>query len=133
MKGTEASLSCVQCFLYLVSPSVNVSIFHSAWLHAFWTDLVFFPWYEVPRTVQFTEIGSGREGARGWRPEEGRGVCAQWTESQFEVTKESSGDDGGGGQTILGTPLMLLTRTLKVDETVNSMLYVFYHNKKDLK
>ena len=26
MKGTEASLSYVQCFLYLVSSSVNVSI-----------------------------------------------------------------------------------------------------------
>ena len=28
LKGTEASLSCVQCFLYLVSSSLNVSIFH---------------------------------------------------------------------------------------------------------
>ena len=27
LKGTEASLSCVQCFLYLVSSSINVSIF----------------------------------------------------------------------------------------------------------
>ena len=36
--GTEASLSCVQCFLYLVSSSVNVSIFHSMWLDTFWTD-----------------------------------------------------------------------------------------------
>ena len=24
LKGTEASLSCVQCFLYLVSSSINV-------------------------------------------------------------------------------------------------------------
>ena len=29
LKGTKASLSCVQCFLYLVSPSISVSIFHS--------------------------------------------------------------------------------------------------------
>ena len=29
LKGTEESLSCVQCFLYLVSSSINVSIFHS--------------------------------------------------------------------------------------------------------
>ena len=29
LKGTEASLSCIQCFLYLVSSSINVSIFHS--------------------------------------------------------------------------------------------------------
>ena len=28
LKGTEASLSYVQCFLYLVSCSINVSIFH---------------------------------------------------------------------------------------------------------
>ena len=27
LKGTEASLSYVQCFLYLVSSSINVSIF----------------------------------------------------------------------------------------------------------
>ena len=39
MKGTEASLSHVQCFLYLVSSSINFSIFHSMWLDTFWTDL----------------------------------------------------------------------------------------------
>ena len=32
LKGTEASLSYVQCFLYLVSSSINVSIFHITWL-----------------------------------------------------------------------------------------------------
>ena len=32
LKGTEASLSYVQCFLYLESSSINVSIFHIAWL-----------------------------------------------------------------------------------------------------
>ena len=31
LKGTEASLSYVQCFLYLVSSSINVSIFHITW------------------------------------------------------------------------------------------------------
>ena len=40
LKGTEASLSHVQCFLYLVSSSVNVSIFHRTWLDTFWTGLV---------------------------------------------------------------------------------------------
>ena len=40
LKGTEASLSYVQCFLYLVSSSINVSIFHTTWLDASWTDLV---------------------------------------------------------------------------------------------
>ena len=39
VKGTEVSLSCVQCFLYLVSSSRNVSIVHSAWLDTFWTGL----------------------------------------------------------------------------------------------
>ena len=33
LKGTEALLSYVQCFLYLVSSSVNASIFHIIWLH----------------------------------------------------------------------------------------------------
>ena len=40
LKGTEASLSYVQCFLYLVSSSINISIFHSTWLDTFWTDLI---------------------------------------------------------------------------------------------
>ena len=40
LKGTEAPLSYVQCFLYLVSSSINASIFHITWLSTFWTDLV---------------------------------------------------------------------------------------------
>ena len=32
LKGTETSLSYVQCFLYLVSSSINVSNFHISWL-----------------------------------------------------------------------------------------------------
>ena len=40
LKGTKASLSYVQCFLYLVSSSISVSIFHSTWLDTFWTDLI---------------------------------------------------------------------------------------------
>ena len=39
LKGTKASLSYVQCFLYLVSSSINVSIFHVTWLDTFCTDL----------------------------------------------------------------------------------------------
>ena len=39
LKGTEASLSCIQCFLYFVSSSINVSIFHIVYLGTFWTDL----------------------------------------------------------------------------------------------
>ena len=41
LKGTEASLSYVQYFLYLVFSSISVSIFHSMWLDTFWTDLLF--------------------------------------------------------------------------------------------
>ena len=36
-KGTEASLSYVQCFLHLACSSRNVSIFHITWLDTFWT------------------------------------------------------------------------------------------------
>ena len=38
-KGTEVSLSDVQCFLYLVSSSIKVSIFPITRLDTFWTDL----------------------------------------------------------------------------------------------
>ena len=40
-KGTEASLSYVQWFLYFASSSVNISIFHSTWLDTFWTGLIY--------------------------------------------------------------------------------------------
>ena len=40
-KGAEASLSYIQCFLYLVSSSINVSIFHISWLDTFWTDYIY--------------------------------------------------------------------------------------------
>ena len=41
LKRTEASSSYVQCFLYLVSSSINVSIFHSTWPDIFWKDLIY--------------------------------------------------------------------------------------------
>ena len=40
LKGNKVSLSYEQCFLCLVSSSINVSIFQSAWPDTFWTDLV---------------------------------------------------------------------------------------------
>ena len=40
LKGTEASLSHIQCFLYCVS-LIDVSIFHIMWPDTFWTDLVY--------------------------------------------------------------------------------------------
>ena len=39
LKETEVSSSYVQCFLYLVSSSINASTFHITWLATFWTDL----------------------------------------------------------------------------------------------
>ena len=42
LKGTEVSLSYVQCFLYLES-SINVSIFHMTWLDTFWMELKCMP------------------------------------------------------------------------------------------
>ena len=41
LKGTETSLSYV-CFLYLVSSSINISIFHIIWLNTFWTDILIY-------------------------------------------------------------------------------------------
>ena len=41
LKGTEALLCYVQCFLYQVSSSINVSILHSTWLDTLWTDQFF--------------------------------------------------------------------------------------------
>ena len=38
LKGTEASFSYIQCFLYLVT-SINVSILLIAWLDTFWAYL----------------------------------------------------------------------------------------------
>ena len=41
LKGTEASLYYVQCFLYLISSSINVCAFHITLLDIFCTNLVF--------------------------------------------------------------------------------------------
>ena len=47
LKGTGASLPSVQCFLYLVSSSIKVSIFHITWLDTFWTHLVEYMIYSI--------------------------------------------------------------------------------------
>ena len=42
LKGTEVPLSYVQCFLYTVPSSINVSIFpYYIWLDTFWRDLIY--------------------------------------------------------------------------------------------
>ena len=53
LKGTKASLSYVECSLYLVKSSKNVSICHVTWLDTFWTDLI----YEV-RLLFYLVCGS---------------------------------------------------------------------------
>ena len=57
-KGTEASLSCVQCFSYLLSSSTNVPIFHMTWLDTFWTGLVYLlvdgGWVWAPCTISLS-------------------------------------------------------------------------------
>ena len=53
LKGTEASLSYIQCFLYLVSSSINVSIFHIT-CRGTLADLVvlpFFCWWHSEASV----------------------------------------------------------------------------------
>ena len=40
LKGTKVSLPYVQYSLYLVSFSINASIFHITWLDTFWTVLI---------------------------------------------------------------------------------------------
>ena len=44
LKGTAVSLFHIQCFLYLVSSSINVSIFHSACRDTFWADHFLYIW-----------------------------------------------------------------------------------------
>ena len=46
-KGTEASLSSVQWFLYLASSSIKVSIFHITWLDTFWTDFIYYIYINI--------------------------------------------------------------------------------------
>ena len=47
LKETEASLSYVQCFLYLVSSSISVCSFHITWLDTFWKDLLYFQHFKL--------------------------------------------------------------------------------------
>ena len=53
LMGTEASLSFVKCVLYLVSSSINVSVFYITWLDIIWTEVcpdfiyinIYYMWY----------------------------------------------------------------------------------------
>ena len=47
LKGTEASLSYVQCVLHLISSSINVYIFHITWLDTFWIYIYISEWKRV--------------------------------------------------------------------------------------
>ena len=48
LKGTEASLSYVQCSRYLESSLVNASIFYIIYLETLWTDLVCMNCFSMP-------------------------------------------------------------------------------------
>ena len=49
-EGDWGVISYVQCSLYLVSSSINVSVFHITWLDTFWTDLIYV-WRDLPWEV----------------------------------------------------------------------------------
>ena len=53
LKGTEISLSYIQCFLYLLLSSINVSTFHITWLDTFWTDHIHKIYFYVIYNVLF--------------------------------------------------------------------------------
>ena len=57
LRGTEASLSYVQCFLYVVSSSTNASIFHITWLDTFWTDICLYNIISISYVYIHTHIG----------------------------------------------------------------------------
>ena len=82
LKGTEASLSYVQCFLYLVSSSINVSIFHVTWLDTFWTDYIYgYIWIYMTHTDRDNSmvITRGKGGlGRGKRTEGGGKETSLW-------------------------------------------------------
>ena len=67
LKGTEVSLSYIQCFLYLVSSSINVSIFHSTWLDTFWTDLWIHIYITHRHRQQWGVSQREKEGGGRWR------------------------------------------------------------------
>ena len=56
LKGSGSVTVLCQCFSYLVSSSINVSIFHITWLDTFWTEIVnrimqytgFWAWFLSP-------------------------------------------------------------------------------------
>ena len=57
LKGTEGSLSYVQCFFYLASSLINVSIFHIIWLHTFWTGIIYYS--EIKKILKIKRKSQG--------------------------------------------------------------------------
>ena len=47
LEGDRGIIVLCTCFLYIVSSSINVSIFHITWLDTFWTDLIFTAKYYI--------------------------------------------------------------------------------------
>ena len=83
LKGTEASLSYVQCFLYFLSSSKNVFIFHITCLETFWTDLVKLK--ATNELTRQTNKNSQTQTTVWWLPEEkgGQGEVVKGKEGQI--------------------------------------------------
>ena len=81
LKGTEASLSYVQCSLYLVSSSINVSLFYTTWLDIFWTELIF-SWISLMVWNPWGKARSLRAPNLGYR----RAESPEW----FDVSQKNS-------------------------------------------
>ena len=58
-KRTEVPLSYIQCLLYLVSSSINISIFCITWLDIFWTGLIYIKSKGMSRYTMVTLIRKG--------------------------------------------------------------------------
>ena len=56
LKGAEASLFFVQCFLCLISFSTHISIFHSTLLDTFWVDMYNIYYYCYKYILFYKEI-----------------------------------------------------------------------------
>ena len=62
-EGDWVSLSYAQGFLYLVSSSINVSIFHIMWLDTLWTDL---PMFKLELETTYLKAGDGGRQPPSW-------------------------------------------------------------------
>ena len=82
-------LSYVQCFLYLVSSSINVSIFHITWLDTFWTYLVWVSRYTHTDTNTTLQQSLVAYFEQYWLLLY-KGTWVSWVATQEEIDEDSS-------------------------------------------